>query len=570
MEGPPVRFNGLRVRLPEDPLGENSSGEIERPARQPQLDHRSQLAVLVACVWSTALVVSAFSGFEPLLLLLVLTMAAYLCVRSERDPAALLTVYIVLLYVIPPVWTVPGIGASGRPALLLGMLALAWMGFAATVPSVVLPGGPQPLRFALAAFVCSALASYSSAFFRPLLPAELSGLDRGLLLLVGMAGIALLAADGIMDRSRLDTLLRRLVLGTAVLASIGLLQFATGFDVAARIRIPGLVLVDDAQPQFISLRGGFRRVAATTGHPIEFAVVLGTVLPIALHYALVDIRTRGWRWCVPLVLVAAAIPTTLSRTGILAVAVALVMLVPTWPGSLRWKAGLMGGLSLVMLQVAVPGLLGTLLGLFLDIGSDSSVSARTSDYAAIGPYLGHSLLFGRGIYTWLADQYFILDNQYLVTLIEQGIQGLTALLMLFVVSASLARGARRRSTDPTTRHLGQALAAAVIAAMATFATYDALTFSVSSGILALLFGCCGALWRLERPPWEHHPLDLRLRRGGARCGRARRLRPRGPGRHEGPRRLPRSLLLALFSPREGRPHSRLAMRRRRSRRGAPV
>jgi polysaccharide biosynthesis protein PslJ len=42
------------------------------------------------------------------------------------------------------------------------------------------------------------------------------------------------------------------------------------------------------------------------------------------------------------------------------------------------------------------------------------------------------------------------------------------------------------------------LVASILVSMTGFLTFDALAFPMSSGLLFLLIGCCGAQWRLVR------------------------------------------------------------------------
>jgi polysaccharide biosynthesis protein PslJ len=151
----------------------------------------------------------------------------------------------------------------------------------------------------------------------------------------------------------------------------------------------------------------------------------------------------------------------------------------------------------VVMKVAIPGLLGTMRSLVLDYKSDPSVQGRTNDYSVIGPLISERPWFGRGFMTFMPDRYLYLDNQYLLGLIETGIIGVLALVALFLVGMTLARGARRRATDPATRDLGQSLAAALFVTLVTCATFDFLSFPTARGLSFLLVGCAGALWRLQ-------------------------------------------------------------------------
>ena len=93
----------------------------------------------------------------------------------------------------------------------------------------------------------------------------------------------LLAADGIESWDQLQVLLRRLVACVSAIAAIGIAQFATGFNLADYVVIPGLT----RQVAFVDLltRDGINRPSATTAQPLEFAAVLALTLPLALHQA---------------------------------------------------------------------------------------------------------------------------------------------------------------------------------------------------------------------------------------------------------------------------------------------
>ena len=82
-----------------------------------------------------------------------------------------------------------------------------------------------------------------------------------------------------------------------------------------------------------------------------------------------------------------------------------------------------------------------------------------------------------------------------------------------------ARGVRRRAADAEGRELGQCLAASVAAAAVCFATFDALSSTIASGLCFLILGCTGAAWRLARarqlaqPQGSARPLSAAAERG---------------------------------------------------------
>lgn len=412
------------------------------------------------------------------------------------DPATVLTVFVVTLTLLPARYVLGPLGAAGTPAGVMAVLCLFWYLAAMINPATTPLRGRQPLRAVMLLLLCSMLASYAAAMGRNLPTLETNGADRGLILVAGWVGIALLAADGITRLDRLEDVRRRLVLCCTIVGVLGLVQFFTGLDVASHLAFPGL----QANTEFSSVlsRDGFNRPMATTTHPIELGVVLVMALPLALHGLLYAPKGRRARRCLPVVVLLVTIPMTVSRSAILGLLVVGLVMLPVWPGRLRLWSLVVGGAGTVVMSAAVPGLIGTVSKLVLNIGSDSSTTARTDDYTAVARSVHDRPLFGQGFGTYLPRVYRILDNQYLGSLVETGLVGLAALLAVMLGGWFLARGARRASRDPETRHLAQCLAASVAVAAFAYGTFDAFSFPMAANLTFLLIGCGAALWRLAR------------------------------------------------------------------------
>jgi O-antigen ligase len=189
---------------------------------------------------------------------------------------------------------------------------------------------------------------------------------------------------------------------------------------------------------------------------------------------------------------------SVSRSAILAMAVTFIVLFLGWPGRWRLRALALAPLVVVALRVAVPGLVGTLLALFTNLGNDPSVSGRTSDYTVVlRLYADHPWL-GRGLYTFLPRNYRILDNQWLTILIELGVVGLLVVAVFLLTAFLSALSAFRRAATARSRHLGLALAAAIAGAAVSMVTYDAWGFPLHAGLSFLMAGLSGAAWRLAR------------------------------------------------------------------------
>jgi hypothetical protein len=199
-----------------------------------------------------------------------------------------------------------------------------------------------------------------------------------------------------------------------------------------------------------------------------------------------------------------ALPIALSRTGIVALAVALIVMVPAWNWRMRFNLVIPSIGLLIVLVFAMPGLLGTLLGLFGNWDNDASVQGRDEDWEMImdrGWLDGHWML-GRGQGTFIPTEYTWLDNQWLQQLVGGGIIGVAALGSLHLIAITLCAIAYRKATELADRHLCACLIAVQMVAIAVGFTFDSLGFRTYAFFTAILTGAAGALWRIITRPEE--------------------------------------------------------------------
>jgi len=446
------------------------------------------------------------------------TLVAVLFALSRRDVTTVASIYVVLMIMVPSYLTIRDLGAAGSPTTIVGMSALAWWIVSRLVPGQPIATGRQPIRMAVYIFSASIILSFGSAFSRAIPAIEISGANRGMLEVVGLAGIALLVADGIDSLERLDVLGRRLVFWVSVLATMGIDQFLTGSTPLNSLysRLPGFSSAYVPAP--ITSRDGLRRVQATTGSPIEFGLVLACALPIAVHYAKhAPAGKRGRSWLYVL-LISVALPMSLARTGFVGAAIVFVVMFVGWNARERIQAVLAVAMFTLALRAAKPGFVGTIIGLFTNAANDSSVTHREQDLARSGFLVRQSFLFGRGFGTFIPSEFTpphqpvaSLDNQYLGSLIETGIVGLVCLILLLLVWLFTALGARRRSRDPATRELALALAGSALALAFGLYVFDAFSFATVSGLMFLLLGMTGAVWRLAQLETDAPAVETALR-----------------------------------------------------------
>jgi polysaccharide biosynthesis protein PslJ len=413
------------------------------------------------------------------------------------DAAALLSVTVLLVLAVPARLILPGMTDVGRPGLVMGLLLFVWWVLARCTPTLSMTG-PQPMRWALMAFLISALVSYAIGFMRGLTSMEVNSADRTMLLYGVFCGILLTAADGVPNWIRLRGVLKVLVICGGIVGAIGIIQYVTKIDVTQYVVIPGLE--EKWDPLGFETRGTGIRVASTTTHYIELAATLSLILPFALHFAIhAGTRSRRQIAVLACLLIAGGNAATISRTGVLSIILMFLVLLPVWAWRTRYNilataVALVAGLGAVK-----PGLLNTMTGLFDSPSNNPAFTVRAERYPMAFHYVAQRPWFGRGTGTWVAPQYTILDNQWLVALITNGYVGAAVLAGLHFTGITLAVLAFRRSTTPEDKHLCAALISTQLIALVVAGTFDSLSFSTFTMILALTCGMCGTVWRLTHP-----------------------------------------------------------------------
>ena len=225
----------------------------------------------------------------------------------------------------------------------------------------------------------------------------------------GLAGGGAGGGRGILRWRDVEFVVAAMVWLGALVAAIGIAQFFTGIDVVRYIPIPGLSLNTDLGGVFD--RSVLNRVSSTAVHPIEFGVAMACLLPLALHRTIHLWGAKG-RWCRPCLIFVGAF-LSVSRSAILALAVGRHRALPRLAGPVAAARVVARTVAVVGIRLAIPGLVGTLLALFTNLGNDPSVSGRTSDYAVVFDVFEDHPWLGRGLFTFLPRSYRILDNQWL-------------------------------------------------------------------------------------------------------------------------------------------------------------
>ena len=416
--------------------------------------------------------------------------------QYSNGPVAMLQIHIWLLFLIPSGLRIGVLGALGQPATIWGFgLFFLWL-VAELTPGNDTGRPCPPLRIALAAFWVVVMISYGllHQFDVPL--DQKSNADRFIIGLFAFSGVALVAGEGLRTKVQQLRVLRTLASAVAVMCLIAVAQSRLGLDYAQLVaRLPGLSSYNPLES--VLARSGLNRPSGTAAHPIEFGVVVGATLAIAIHLVLYD---RSWsrRYRLPMFgLIAIGVPVAVSRSALLVSLIVVVFFFLDAEPRLRVRA--LGVLLTIMVVVflTVPGLLGTLAD-YVTVGSaDSSIATRTSDYAAVAPYLRESPFIGHGPGTFL-PRLRILDNQYLLTLIETGIVGLITLIGMLSLPAVLGSASRVTFRERDDRQLGRMYVGVGVGFLASAATFDALSFPMFTAIIAFMMGMSSSHWSRSR------------------------------------------------------------------------
>lgn len=420
--------------------------------------------------------------------------------RRGGGAVALLTVYLVLLLAIPSSVRIAALGSMGRPSLLWGLVLFGWWAlWRLRLRPGDVPAVRQPIRVAFFALLSIALVSLAAALLRGLPPDQVSPAVTSVLRLLSWAGPMLVAMDGLWTFDEVMTMVRRLAIAGGLLAALGLLQFLTGQSLVNwYAAIPGLEMEVESG---VAVRGAFTRASGTSIHPLEHATALAAALPMAIALAMHggsrpvegDRHRVGW---LAAALIACGSVLAVSRSALIGFVVAALATTPALPRRMR---GIVLGCGVAIAAVAalaIPGLLGTIAGLFAPSG-DASTKSRTDALARVPQFISPSPWFGTGFGTFL-PRYYIFDNAWVLMLVELGILGLLAMLALFVSALYSAAEAAHRTEHQGAKFVGRAVAASILAIGVTFAFFDGLSFPIAAGMAFLLFGLAGALRTITR------------------------------------------------------------------------
>ncbi len=412
---------------------------------------------------------------------------------AGTEASSVLVAFSITLVVVPASQRIGPLGSLGHPSTVLALVLFVWWCWHQLQRTHSLAAAHTSVRSAVLRLLVVVLAVYAHAMTLYLPAGERLNADSQTIRMLAYLGLVLVVVDGLTSWRHLERLIGVMVMLGTLMALLAIVQFFTRQLWIDRIPFPGMDVVESAH---IASRGMFTRPSGTSTHPIEFGAVMSMLIPLALVRALSAKRHRLWLFAQAAVLCLAVL-LSLSRSAILSVAVALLLLLPALSRRERLVligAGFFGGIGA---GLAVPGLIGTLRGLFLGISGDSSVTSRTGSYVVAWEYFARHPILGRGLGTFLPS-YWILDNLYLQLAIATGVIGLLAVLGLLVAGLGDSLRVSRHLDDPERARLARAVFCCIVAGALEMAFFDLFAFPQSMGVLFLLIGIAGAQRVLTR------------------------------------------------------------------------
>jgi hypothetical protein len=204
-------------------------------------------------------------------------------------------------------------------------------------------------------------------------------------------------------------------------------------------------------------------------------------------------------------LIVAAIFSTYRKSGFIA-PISVVLTLAYFRRRELLKLAPLGLVLIAMIAVLSPRAIGSVLQQFTrsNAASAATVSSRTSAYDAIRPDVWTHLLLGRGWGSYDPNSNRILDSEILLRLIEGGVIGLAAFVL---VPASVVGSSRKTiaSRDPETAPIALVGASAAVAFFVLAFLYDELSFPHPVYIFFYLVGLETVILRPARRRGERRP-----------------------------------------------------------------
>lgn len=323
------------------------------------------------------------------------------------------------------------------------------------------------------------------------------------------------------DWKQVRKLLAGVIIVITVVAIIGIIEYITKFRVFEwlRLQLPGgetmrsnLHELQFEQEITGPFRGGVARIVSTTISPHEVATLMAMSLPLILYflgYARSKLQTLLAMYSFLFVILALLMSVT--RGALIAAVVAVICSsVLSRKGLIRMSAFAMILVAALML-ILTPGILGAIESVTNPkvLSEESSLQSRIEDWPVAITVLKGNELAGIGLgqvtgqqlsYGVLGSSFKYTDNYYLSAIVETGIIGLGAFLLLWVAFiVVMTRRQKLRGDEGTEiRDLRIAVFSSMVVFMIMNFTYSAFSFVTASKFFWIVAGLGIALVLIEK------------------------------------------------------------------------
>jgi uncharacterized membrane protein len=275
-------------------------------------------------------------------------------------------------------------------------------------------------------------------------------------------------------------------------------------------------LVSGSGPALDSL--GRSWVDGPTGYGVELVAMMAMVLPIPI-LGILGTKSRGRQllYSLAIVVLVSAIFAT-QRKSALVLPVGVILVLAYFRRRELIALAPLGMVLLVMVALVSPGVIHGVISQFTAPGSThvATVSDRTADYDAVRPDVWSHLIFGRGYGSYDPLTYRVLDSEILGPLVETGVFGLAAYLMI-AVSLMLFSRKPAASRNPRLSTPGLVGVGAGITMLIASILYDFLGFPHGAFTFLYFAGLVAAAIR----PGAYGLAPARVPRGHAFRGHSR-------------------------------------------------
>jgi O-antigen ligase len=405
----------------------------------------------------------------------------------------MIAVFLVILWLFP--FDLAQIGQSlpidlKLDRLVLPLIVLLWV-------LALAVGGRAAPRVRVTAIHVGVFIFAAFAFLSVVISARY--LNQTLGLALGVKRLALLVSyviffvliASVVRRSEIRAFLRY-TLGLAVLAAVGtIIEYRFDYNVfnqLAHTFLPGFH-ISTAAAGIDLATGGRRIVSGPADHPLEAVGMFAMALPIALVGIL---EARRWRprllYGLAGALLIAAVMSTERKSGLLAL-VAVILTLGFFRRRQLLPLAPLGVIMVVVVKFLTPGAIGSVTSQLAPSQlATGTVDDRVIRYDAIRPDMWAHLIFGQGFGTYTVR---VLDNELLSRLVEGGVVGLSAYVLMLLTIVLVAAGLIRRRV-PVAASVGLVAACAAASALVLSALYDFMAFPHGPYILLSLAGLLAA------------------------------------------------------------------------------